>query len=105
MPRPAVIKLRPRIRFYEFACLISCADIWLCIAVCCSELADLADLEIPDDEVPDFGHVWQKDPSPEECADCDTMVDTWCKHCEACKYCNDNGRGHACPANSMAEEV
>merc|ERR1712070_1051515 len=52
------------------------------------ELADLADLEIPDDDS-DFGHVWQKDADAEECNDCGMMVDTWCKHCEACKHCND----------------
>ena len=43
-----------------------------------------------------FGHVWQKDAEMNECEDCGSMVDTWCKHCEACQHCDAIGKGHAC---------
>jgi hypothetical protein len=35
-----------------------------------------------------------------ECGDCDELVFLWCKVCEACKNCDDLGKGHACRATA-----
>ena len=60
----------------------------------------MADLEIPDDsdDVPDHTHAhqWETDAEADECNDCGTMNAIWCKDCEACKYCNDHGKGQPC---------
>jgi hypothetical protein len=99
------------VQYSTKSCIIQIANQWcgcerLLFCAACSELADLADLDIPQDDEPsqsdDMGHVWEKDASPEECGDCGTMVDTWCKHCEACKYCHDNGKCQPC---QVGEEV
>eukprot|EP01048_Picozoa_sp_COSAG05_P001873 COSAG05_NODE_68_length_22188_cov_8.265019_5_plen_1358_part_00 len=41
-------------------------------------------------------HDWEADEEPTHCAVCRTEVDTWCKHCEACKCCHDQGTCHKC---------
>ena len=42
-------------------------------------------------------HEWEADDGPEECEDCGASVLEWCKHCEACKNCHDQGICHLCP--------
>lgn len=64
-------------------------------------LGELADLDIPDDD--NVGHDWVKESAAEECGDCGTMCDTWCKNCEACKNCHDRGRCQPC--QPIGEEV
>lgn len=43
-----------------------------------------------------WGHVWEGDDHMHECGDCGQMVFLWCRECEACKTCDDRGKGHAC---------
>lgn len=45
-------------------------------------------------------HTWETDNEPSECEDCGQETSCWCKHCEACKHCDDIGNGHICSVAS-----
>jgi phosphatidylinositol-3,4,5-trisphosphate 3-phosphatase/dual-specificity protein phosphatase PTEN len=50
-------------------------------------------------------HTWATDDEMNECEDCGQQTNVWCKHCEACKHCDDMGDGHMCSVASAYQHV
>lgn len=50
-------------------------------------------------------HAWETDEEVNECEDCGQSTNCWCKHCEACKHCDELGNGHACSVAATYQRI